>query len=110
MFLQALNKGVSQAFINACLGQKGKRDLPLTNDLDKVEKRAAKKLANRDIVFVLDSSGSISTDNFNKAKKAINVLVESFCPSKLGTCTPYLFTDVANLIQSCIMASVSVYS
>jgi len=84
---------VSKSFEDACLGSSSNIFNPIigrprfpTNPFSKsIGKRADDdQLANRDIVFVLDSSGSIPSDQFEKAKKAINVLVESFCPSKFG--------------------------
>ena len=94
---------MSQSFEDACLGSSN----PITNPVinfpwntltkggsaisglpgsitSKIGKRDDETLANRDIVFVLDSSGSIPNDQFIKAKKAINILIQSFCPSKLG--------------------------
>lgn len=38
----------------------------------------------RDIVFVVDDSGSISEQNFEKAKEGVINLLSSFCPQKLG--------------------------
>jgi len=90
----------SQAFEDSCLGDSSP-SFPTfpTNPINPVinpwtnpwqtklnfGKRADdEQLANRDVVFVLDSSGSIPSDQFEKAKNAINILVDSFCPSKFG--------------------------
>jgi len=95
----------SQSFEDACLGQSGSSIFgrpTITKGISSIAtkggisssswgklfgKRAdeSKQLANRDLVFVLDSSGSIPSDQFEKAKNAINILVESFCPSKFGS-------------------------
>ncbi|XP_067951890.1 collagen alpha-1(XIV) chain-like [Watersipora subatra] len=83
----------SKAFEDSCLGSSGIGIRPIfpSNPINPVYpwqkivgKREDKTLANRDIVFVLDDSGSIPSDQFEKAKKAINILIESFCPSKFG--------------------------
>jgi len=80
----------SKSFEDACLGSSSPIRQPIQpfnpNQWGKIFGKRAEdaQLANRDIVFVLDSSGSIPSDQFEKAKKAINVLVESFCPSEFG--------------------------
>ncbi|XP_013404799.1 uncharacterized protein LOC106169743 [Lingula anatina] len=40
--------------------------------------------ANRDIVFVLDTSGSISNAAFEQAKEGVALLTSSFCPTTMG--------------------------
>ena len=49
-------------------------------------KREAVKTANRDFVFILDTSGSILGSEFTLAKEAISSLIEAFCPVKFGKC------------------------
>lgn len=58
--------------------------LPIAKSAVSFTRREEEKLANRDIVFVLDTSGSVPQDQFDKAKEAIALLVESFCPSSFG--------------------------
>ena len=48
------------------------------------ERREYVKNANRDFVFVLDTSGSILGSEFTLAKEAISSLIEAFCPSVFG--------------------------
>lgn len=42
------------------------------------------KKPNRDIVFVLDTSGSVPMDAFERAKESIAILNKAFCPTKFG--------------------------
>ncbi|XP_013404826.1 uncharacterized protein LOC106169765 isoform X3 [Lingula anatina] len=44
-----------------------------------------KRKINRDIVFVLDTSGSISTEAFERAKEGVAILTSSFCPTTMGS-------------------------
>ncbi|XP_013404798.1 collagen alpha-1(XXII) chain-like [Lingula anatina] len=38
----------------------------------------------RDYVFVLDTSGSVSMDSFERAKEGVAILTKSFCPVTMG--------------------------
>ncbi|XP_013404827.1 uncharacterized protein LOC106169765 isoform X2 [Lingula anatina] len=44
-----------------------------------------KRKINRDIVFVLDTSGSISSAAFEQAKEGVALLSSSFCPTTMGS-------------------------
>jgi len=68
--------------IDSCLGYTafGKRET-----LSAWAKREAVKTANRDFVFILDTSGSILGSEFTLAKEAISSLIEAFCPVKFGS-------------------------